>query len=166
MRESSWTQEESCRDGGRHSQGRRRGLEAVAVDTNILVRVITNDDPLQVVPARRLIEIQGMFIPTTVLLGIEWVLRFTDSFDRATLLAAMENLIRFDDAHFENEGCLRAALHFHRMGLDFADALHLTSSGEASSLATFDRKFVRMAKGLSGCNVSTPTQHLAGCFVP
>ena len=39
--------------------------------------------------------------------------------------------------------------------MDFADALHLSSSGTASRFATFDRDMIKASKRL-GLRVSTP----------
>ncbi|MFX8316487.1 PIN domain-containing protein, partial [Acinetobacter baumannii] len=46
-----------------------------AIDTNVIVRFLTADDATQAAVARRAIEAGDIFIPTTVLLETEWVLR-------------------------------------------------------------------------------------------
>jgi hypothetical protein len=51
-----------------------------AVDTNVVVRYLVNDNAAQAARARRLVEREDIFVPLTVLLETEWVLRgFTDS---------------------------------------------------------------------------------------
>ena len=47
----------------------------IAFDTNLLVRAATNDDPPQVAVVRQLLALSAVFIPRTVLLETEWVLR-------------------------------------------------------------------------------------------
>ena len=47
----------------------------LAIDTNIIVRLLTNDDPDQAAKAKSLIEGAEVFVATTVLLETEWVLR-------------------------------------------------------------------------------------------
>jgi predicted nucleic-acid-binding protein len=44
-----------------------------AIDTNVFVRILTGDDPVQVAKARRLIAGGGIFISVSVLLESEWV---------------------------------------------------------------------------------------------
>ncbi len=47
------------------------------------------------------------------------------------------------------EDAVKDAIDLHRRGIDFADALHLTSSAACSAFVTFDdRKFVRRARRL------------------
>ena len=48
----------------------------IALDTNILVRVLTRDDPAQADLAAELMKSSDLFICKTVLLELEWVLRF------------------------------------------------------------------------------------------
>lgn len=47
----------------------------IAVDTNVIVRLLTNDDPHQTEKVARLMEGNSVFISKTVLLETEWVLR-------------------------------------------------------------------------------------------
>lgn len=49
----------------------------VTVDTNILVRLVTKDDSEQSAQALRIIQNNNIFVPKTVLLETEWVLRFS-----------------------------------------------------------------------------------------
>jgi len=51
----------------------------LAVDTNLLVRIVANDDPEQVRRATSLFETERIFVPKTVLLETEWVLRYPRS---------------------------------------------------------------------------------------
>ena len=46
----------------------------LAVDTNVVVRLLVNDDPRQGALARRLFELDEIFIGVTVLLESAWVL--------------------------------------------------------------------------------------------
>ena len=47
----------------------------LAIDANVIVRVLTRDDPGQAERARRLIEVEEVFVSVTVLLETERVLR-------------------------------------------------------------------------------------------
>ena len=46
-------------------------------------------------------------------------------------------------------------IDWHEQGLDFADAMHLANceSGGCSEFVTFDKKFVKQAKGRGECVV-------------
>ena len=46
-----------------------------ALDTNVVVRYLTGDDPAQAARARAAVDAGPVFVPVTVLLESEWVLR-------------------------------------------------------------------------------------------
>jgi predicted nucleic acid-binding protein len=50
-----------------------------AVDTNLIVRYLTRDHPEQSARAKSLIDETDVFVPNTVLLGIEEQLRFSST---------------------------------------------------------------------------------------
>jgi len=58
----------------------------VAVDTNVLVRLLVNDDARQTRRARALIEREQVFISATALLESEWVLRSADGLASARIM--------------------------------------------------------------------------------
>ncbi len=60
----------------------------VAVDTNVLVRLVTNDHPAQAARAAAVFRAGPVFISKSVLLEAEWVLRY--SYDLATGARAAE----------------------------------------------------------------------------
>lgn len=61
--------------------GERYGaLGVIAVDTNIVVRLLARDDEMQYQASRILFETQEIFIPDTVVLELEWVLRYAYNF--------------------------------------------------------------------------------------
>ena len=47
----------------------------LAIDTNVVVRYLTDDHPGQSPRARGLIDGQAVFVAVTVILEVEWVLR-------------------------------------------------------------------------------------------
>lgn len=51
-----------------------------AIDTNVVVRYLTDDEPSQSARARAAIDVGEVFVSTTVLLESEWVLRSTYGF--------------------------------------------------------------------------------------
>jgi predicted nucleic-acid-binding protein len=119
----------------------------IALDTNILARLIFNDDPDQVAKARQLIAENNIYIPKTVLLELSWVIGSSSAFGRNQVVSALSNLVRLPNLTLEDEDVVFAALDHAAKGMDFADALHLESSPKARWLATFDKDFIKFAKG-------------------
>ena len=121
----------------------------VAIDTNIAVRLLVNDDPAQTKKAVELFTANEVFIPKTVMLETEWVLRGVYELERKRVNLAMRALLSLERTVIEDESVLFAALDAHGKGMDFADALHLASSQRAGHFATFDSAFRSRAKKLS-----------------
>jgi predicted nucleic-acid-binding protein len=122
----------------------------IALDTSVVVRVLTADDPDQLEVARRAMQSGALFLSKTVLLETEWVLRYSYEIGRAEIGDALRSLIRYRRMEVEDLPAVIEALSWHAEGMDFADALHLASSKRADRLATFDREMVAAAAEL-GC---------------
>ena len=120
----------------------------IALDTNVVVRLLTADHPRQTARARALVESGPVFLAKTVMLESEWVLRSGYGFGDGVIAAAFRGLLGLPNVVVEDSYAMAQALDWHEQGLDFADALHLASSGPAESFASFDRTFARRAKGL------------------
>ena len=122
----------------------------VALDTNLLVRLLTNDDPEQ---ARRVADLiddsSACFVPITVVLELEWVLRGAYQLPREAIIRAFLGLNTIRHLHLEQEEQVLQALEAYGQGLDFADALHLLRSEGCSALFSFDRAFARQAAELA-----------------
>ena len=115
-----------------------------AIDTNVLVRFLTDeDDPQQTAIARRVIAEGDVFVSTTVVLETDWVLRSVYNFGRADVSAALIAFAGLPTVTVENLDLLIEALDHAENGMDFADALHLVAAGHCEAILTFDRKFVR-----------------------
>jgi len=121
----------------------------VAVDTNILVRFLVRDDPKQAARAASLIRSDTVWISKTVFLETEWVLRSLYGFSPAALAEALQALAGLQNVVLEDEVAVARALAWYRDGLDFADALHLASVGNAKQFATFDQKLGKLVKRLT-----------------
>ena len=121
----------------------------VALDTNLLVRLLTNDDPEQ---ARRVADLiddsSACFVPITVVLELEWVLRGAYQLPREAIIRAFRGLNAIRQLHLEQEQQVLQALEAYGQGLDFADALHLLRSEGCAALVSFDRAFVLKASEL------------------
>ena len=120
----------------------------IAIDTNIVVRFLTRDDPEQASRAKALLLAEPVFLSKTVLLESEWVLRSGYRLARDAIAAAFRDLLSLSGATVEDPSAVFRALAWYDGGLDFADALHLASSGPAGKFATFDEPLIRRAKAL------------------
>ena len=119
----------------------------VTLDTNVWVRYLTNDDVLQARRALMLIEqSDAVFLPKTVLLELEWVLRAAYRIKPAVIHASLLQILGLPMVIAESVGQVSAALDFYAQGYDFADALHLASSDTTEAFYTFDERFVRKGK--------------------
>ena len=128
----------------------------IAVDTNVVIRLLTQDDEQQYDRSLKLFQEQDIFIPDTVILETEWVLRFAYQFKPAEICKALRNLFGLPNVQVANSGLMAQVLQWHENGLDFADALHLAQSQGCSAIYTFDDKFVKRAINLTECQVLQP----------
>ena len=127
----------------------------IALDTNILARFYVNDpvDPdatKQRPIARRILsESPQVFVPLTVILELEWVLRAFYGFAAEDFVRVINHLLGLPNVSVEEWSRISDALVWHTEGLDFADALHLLASSHCSEFMSFDdRRFARRAKRL------------------
>lgn len=117
----------------------------IAIDTNILVRLLANDDPKQSPRAARLFAAGDVSVAKTVLLETEWVLRFSYRMPRSTIHDAFARVLAVATVTVEDHAEVEKAVDWYGAGLDFADALHLASSASAARFMTFDSKLRRAA---------------------
>jgi len=120
----------------------------IALDTNVIVRFLVNDEASQARRARALIKTNAVFVPMTVLLETEWVLRGGYGLPRVEVVRLLRALLGLPDLATEDPQRIARALDWHEGGIDFADALHLAGSAGAERFATFDEKLVKKAKKL------------------
>jgi len=99
------------------------------LDTNILVRYITQDDPEQAVQATRLIETRCTAITPgrvahIVLCQLVWVLRRAYGYSKAQVVGVLDQVLVTAELAIENEGVAFQALDAYRDGpADFSDYL-------------------------------------------
>ena len=116
-----------------------------AVDTNVVVRYLTGDDPGQAARARAVIDAGNVFVSTTVLLESEWVLRSVYGLSRTEVAAALRAFAGLPGLSVESPAVLSEALDHAERGMDFADALHLGAAARCEALLTFDLRFIEQA---------------------
>ena len=126
-----------------------RGM--IALDTNVLVRYLTRDDPAQAAVADKVIaglaaEAPG-FICREVIVELVWVLERRYRVPRAEIASALEALLAAAEIAVEAAGDVGAALFRYRDdGLGFADLMIAAAARRAgaSKLVTFDRRAARI----------------------
>lgn len=117
----------------------------IAIDTNILVRLLTRDDRDQAKRAAALFEREEIYLAKTVLLETEWVLRFCYRLSRPVILNALKSAVGLAQVSVEDSPSVAGALEMFATGMDFADALHLASGSAAAQFATFDQRLKKHA---------------------
>ncbi len=112
----------------------------IAVDTNILVRLIVNDDARQVTRARSLMVSGSVAITSGVLIETVWVLSQTYSFDRPTVARALAVVLALPNVVVPWPASVKALLDGFIAGMDFADTVHLLDAKGlgCDRIATFD----------------------------
>ncbi|KTT70661.1 type II toxin-antitoxin system VapC family toxin [Sphingomonas endophytica] len=109
-----------------------------AVDTNILVRWLTRDDPVQTPIADRVMA-TPVDVPHTVFLELAWVLGGrTYRFDRQRLSIALRAVLDTQTVHIAEEDAVRWAVERFAHGGDIADMLHLTALHGCRAFVSFD----------------------------
>jgi predicted nucleic-acid-binding protein len=128
----------------------------IAVDTNLLVRVLTGDDPAQARRAVKILESDQILIPKTVILETEWVLRYAYEIETSRIIGGLKKLLGLPNVSVEDPDTVTQAISWFEDGLDFADALHLASSKRADKFVTFDRAFAKKARNVTALKVVKP----------
>ena len=126
----------------------------VAVDTNVVVRLLACDHAVQSARAEQIFRSSQVFIAKSVLLETEWVLRYSYELESETILHALRALLGLANVTAEDTTTVMTALTLLEQGLEFADALHIASSTPAERFVTFDRRLIKRSKGLAPVEVA------------
>ena len=107
-----------------------------AVDTHVLVRLLTRDDPPQAVAADHFIQ-KGAWVSTLVLAEATWVLTTVYDCSAADLLKAVSMLLEHTDLVLQDADAVEAALELFRSrpALGFSDCLILEVAREGRTFA-------------------------------
>lgn len=113
-----------------------------AIDTNVLVRLVTRDDEQQVAAAEAFVE-KGAWVPQLAVAEATWVLSAVYDLDARAIATAVEMLLNHKDLTLEGSEVVAHALERFRKrpALGFSDCLILEVSRKAGHLplGTFDR---------------------------
>ncbi len=117
-----------------------------AVDTNVLVRLVTRDDPRQVNAAEAFVA-RGAWVSHIVLVEAIWVLESVYELDDSSLATAVQMLLNHRDLTIQDADVVAAALHRFRRkpAVGFSDCLVLEVARKAGHLplGTFDRELAK-----------------------
>jgi predicted nucleic-acid-binding protein len=119
----------------------------VALDTNVIVRLLVRDDAVQARKAEqtflRHARGDGVFLPLVVLVETAWVLAYTYELDRRAIHEQLLSLIRTRGVVADETDLVQDALDAYANGsADFADyvILAITRRAGCRALLTFDRR--------------------------
>ena len=122
----------------------------IALDTNVLVRYIAQDDVRQSAAASRLIErrlsaAQRGFVSLVALLETVWVMESVYGADAATVAAILADLLDTASLEVQDASAVAAALeHYAEGGVDLHDCLIVSLAAERKArVMTFDAKAAR-----------------------
>ena len=123
----------------------------IALDTNVLVRFLVDDDVDQAKIAGILIDqltdAAPGFIGREVLVELVWVLERAYGYERADIAAAFDGLLSATELLIEDADDIGLALELYRNdGFGFADLMIVAAARRAGAveLATFDQKAARL----------------------
>ena len=128
----------------------------IAVDTNLVVRILTNDDPVQARRAIKILKSDAVFIPKTVFLETEWVLRHAYGIGRPNIIKGFQRLLGLSNVSVEDPESIYHAISWYEDNLDFADALHLASAKKCERFASFNNAFIKKAQQISSMEMIKP----------
>jgi predicted nucleic-acid-binding protein len=118
-----------------------------AVDTNVLVRLLTGDDEKQAAVAESFVN-RGAWISHVVLAETAWVLRRVFGIDSAGIAAAIEMLINQETVSLQDADVVTSALDQYRLrpSLGFSDCLVIEIARKAGHLplGTFDKNLGKL----------------------
>ena len=132
----------------------------LAVDTNVLIRFMVNDDARQHKRAVSLFRTHRIWLSRTVLLESEWVLRSAFGFEAHEVASAFTGLIGLPNVVCDEPAATSQAITALAAGMDFADAVHLQCAQNAAcdeGFASFDTRFIKRAsRQWPGSKLRTP----------
>ena len=117
----------------------------IAVDTNLIVRLVVMDDDRHFELARSTFEKQPVYVSTIALLVTVWVLTRRYGFSRDAVLEALGAVFAVGSVTLENETHTKWALDRYSRGADLGDMLLLVASREHEAFVTFDKQIAQRA---------------------
>ena len=116
---------------------------------NVLVRFLTADDPAQFRRARKIIEAGAVFVPKTVLLETEWVLRYYYKEPKEKIVQFFEELLLINDLLTENKANVKYSLNLYNNSqqVNFTDCIIIKQiQNQTPNFLTFDKHLENLFK--------------------
>jgi predicted nucleic-acid-binding protein len=117
----------------------------IALDTNVLLRIVLNDDPEQLARALSILKSETGYVQDTVIFELEWILRSFYRFSGEQVSGVMKRLAQNEDIQLEDSDRLQAALTAYDAGLEFTDAFHVAGAAAHARFLTFDKGLAKRA---------------------
>jgi len=118
-----------------------------------VVRYLANDHATFSARALKLVSENAVFVPPTVVLETEWVLRDAYETPRERVIEQLRKFCGLETVTVGDAERVARALAYAEGGLDLADALHLAQSQGCEAFATFDKKLAKRARTLETVEV-------------
>ncbi|MEI5685847.1 type II toxin-antitoxin system VapC family toxin [Sphingomonas kyungheensis] len=127
-----------------------------AVDTNIVVRYVTDDDPVQSPIATRLLS-DPCYVSDTVLLETAWLRSSPYGFGRTLLAATLADLIRLPTITLSDPAWIAWAIERFVRGADLADMIHLVNARHMDAFISFEKRLGRLAGSKTPLPIERPS---------
>lgn len=142
---------------GSVGDGRKRAI----IDTNLLVRYLTEDDPSKANDVKRLLlkAAQGemlLLIPSVVIAELVWVLQGFYKLDRSEIVPLLNAILQTSGVEVSDKAVVSDAIAIYgNKTIDFIDAwiVAFAKATEVRAVYTFDRKHF---KGIDGIEMVHP----------
>jgi predicted nucleic-acid-binding protein len=124
----------------------------IGLDTNVLVRYLTQDDPVQSAKAVRILDAlsptKPCYVSLIVIVELVWVLKLSYAFNKTELITVVDNLLRSKELIVERADVVSSALRlFRNTRAGFSDCIIVRchESAECEYTLTFDRTAADLA---------------------
>jgi predicted nucleic-acid-binding protein len=124
-----------------------------AIDTNIVIRFLTRDHEALAQRALEIVSNNEVFVPVTVILEAEWVLRDAYEMPREEVIRGLRSFCALERVTVGAAHAVERAFTYAERGLGLADALHLAQATECDAFLTFDKALARKAGKLDDVRV-------------
>lgn len=124
-----------------------------ALDTNVIVRYLTQDDEQQFTAALGLLNRKRaiFFVPDLVLVEVDWVLAEVYGWKKLRIVEVLAALLTVHNLVFEDESRIHSTFNAMKQGADMADELIVRYSAKRGchDLATFDKGVIKRHKNFA-----------------
>ena len=134
----------------------KRAGAILAIDTNIVVRLLMLDDVDQCARAKLLLQDHDVLVDSTVLMESDWVFRSVYKLRPEQSLDALKAFVGLPRVTLREPDRIARALDWTAAGMDFADAMHLAAAMDCEAFVTFDRRLTRSAAAVGAPTVRAP----------